>query len=71
MSIIASSRLAPINAGVFGLANAPVDVIGTGSFLPQIWSQTYTAADIIAYDGQSRVKVGREFLIRKIKADMS
>jgi len=47
------------------LANAPVNVIGTGSFLPQVWSETYATADIVAYDGQPRVKVGREFLIRK------
>ena len=50
---------------MFALANAPVDVIGTGSFLPQVWSETYATADIVAYDGQPRVKVGREFLIRK------
>ena len=65
VSIVASSGFGPDKCRVFGLANAPVDVIGTGSFLPQIWSQTYATADIIAYDGQSRVKVGREFLIRK------
>ena len=50
---------------MFALANAPVNVIGTGSFLPQVWSETYATADIIAYDGEPRVKVGREFLIRK------
>jgi hypothetical protein len=27
-----------------------------------IESETYATADVIAYDGQSRVKVGREFL---------
>src|SRR3546814_15299807 len=43
---------------------APVDVIGTGSFLPESWSETYATADIVAYDGQPRVKVGGEFLLR-------
>ena len=65
VKIVASSGFGPDKCRVFGLANAPVDVIGTGSFLPQIWSQTYATADIIAYDGKPRVKVGREFLIRK------
>ena len=34
----------------------------TGSFLPATLSETYATADIIAYDGVRRVKVGREFL---------
>ena len=33
-------------------ANAPIDVIGTGSYLPELWSETYATADIIAYDGE-------------------
>jgi nicotinate phosphoribosyltransferase len=46
-------------------ADAPIDVIGTGSYLPELWSETYATADIIAYDGQPMVKAGREFLLRK------
>ena len=45
-------------------AKAPIDVVGTGSFLPEAWSETYATADIVEYDGQKRVKVGREFLLR-------
>ena len=45
-----------------GAASAPVDMVGTGSFLPATLSETYATADIIAYDGEKRVKVGREFL---------
>jgi len=41
------------------------DVIGTGSFLPQRWTETYATADIVEYDGKPLVKVGREFLLRK------
>jgi nicotinate phosphoribosyltransferase len=41
---------------------APIDVIGTGSYLPELWTETYATADVIAYDGTQRVKVGREFL---------
>ena len=47
------------------LADAPVDVVGTGSYLPDVWRETYATADIVDYDGEARVKVGREFLIRK------
>ena len=47
------------------LAEAPVDVIGTGSYLPENWSETYATADFIDYDGVARVKVGREFLLQK------
>jgi nicotinate phosphoribosyltransferase len=45
-------------------AQAPIDVVGTGSFLPEHWSETYATADIIAYGGAARVKIGREFLLR-------
>ena len=65
VKIVASSGFGPDKCRVFALANAPVNVIGTGSFLPQVWSETYATADVVAYDGQPRVKVGREFLIRK------
>ncbi len=63
--IVASSGFGPDKCRVFASANAPVDVIGTGSFLPQIWSETYATADVISYNGRSMVKAGREFLIRK------
>ena len=63
--IVASSGFGPDKCRVFSFANAPVDVIGTGSFLPQIWSETYATADVISYDGKPMVKAGREFLFRK------
>jgi nicotinate phosphoribosyltransferase len=65
VKIVASGGFDPDKCRVFSLASAPVDVIGTGSFLPQVWSETYATADIVSYDGQPLVKVGREFLIRK------
>ena len=45
-------------------ARAPIDSVGTGSFIPDIWSETYATADIVEYDGNQRVKLGREFLLR-------
>ncbi|WP_240386463.1 nicotinate phosphoribosyltransferase [Asaia bogorensis] len=49
-------------------SHAPLDVVGTGSFIPVKWNETYATADIVAYDGEKRVKVGREFLLQKIRS---
>jgi nicotinate phosphoribosyltransferase len=62
--IVASSGFGPEKCRMMAMANAPIDVIGTGSYLPELWSETYATADIIAYDGQPMVKAGREFLLR-------
>jgi nicotinate phosphoribosyltransferase len=42
--------------------HTPIDIIGTGSYLPELWSETYATADVVAYNGEPRVKIGREFL---------
>ncbi len=63
--IVASSGFNPVKCRVMALAKAPVDVIGTGSFLPEAWSETYATADVVEYDREPRVKVGREFLLRR------
>ena len=62
VKIACSSGFGPEKCRVFSLASTPVDLIGTGSFLPESWSDTYATADIISYDGKQLVKVGREFL---------
>ncbi len=62
--IVASSGFGMEKCSVMADAGAPIDVVGTGSFIPEIWSETYATADIIAYDGTPRVKIGREFLLR-------
>jgi nicotinate phosphoribosyltransferase len=63
--IVASSGFTPAKCRMMAVAEAPVDVIGTGSYLPEQWSETYATADIVAYDDKPLVKVGREFLMRK------
>lgn len=65
VKIVASSGFNPEKCKVMALADAPIDVIGTGSYLPEKWRETYATADIVEYDGAPRVKVGREFLLRK------
>ena len=65
VKIIASSGFGPAKCRLMAEAKAPVDVIGTGSYLPGKWSETYATADVVEYDGVPRVKVGREFLLRR------
>lgn len=62
VKIIVSSGFDPAKCRVMAEAQAPIDFIGTGSFLPERWRETYATADIISYDGKKRVKLGREFL---------
>ena len=65
VQIVASSGFSPEKCRIMALADAPVDVIGTGSYLPERWSETYATADIVDYDGEARVKIGREFLLSR------
>jgi len=62
VKIIASSGFSPRKCKLMASVRAPIDFIGTGSYLPELWSETYATADIVAYNGEQRVKVGREFL---------
>ena len=62
VKIVASSGFSPRKCKLMASVKAPVDIIGTGSYLPELWSETYATADVIAYDGELKVKVGREFL---------
>lgn len=61
--IVASSGFNPQKCYVMGAAGVPINMVGTGSFLPATLTETYATADIISYDGTKRVKLGREFLI--------
>ncbi len=63
--IVASSGFSAEKCRVMGSLKAPIDVIGTGSYLPDRWAETYATADVISYDGVPSVKLGREFLLKK------
>ncbi len=63
VTIAVSSGFNTAKCRVMSDADAPIDLVGTGSFIPEIWSETYATADIVAYDGKPRVKLGREFLL--------
>jgi nicotinate phosphoribosyltransferase len=63
--IVASSGFGVDKCRVMADAKAPIDIVGTGSFIPDHWHETYATADIISYDGEARVKLGREFLLQR------
>jgi len=63
--IVVSSGFDVGKCKVMADVGAPIDVIGTGSFLPDTWRETYATADIVAYGEVASVKVGREFLLKR------
>jgi nicotinate phosphoribosyltransferase len=63
--IVASSGFGVEKCRVMADARAPINVVGTGSFIPDSWGETYATADIVAYDGVPMVKIGREFLLKR------
>jgi nicotinate phosphoribosyltransferase len=65
VKIVASSGFDVGKCKVMADVGAPIDVIGTGSFLPDSWRETYATADIVAYGDVASVKVGREFLLKR------
>ena len=67
VKIVASSGFSPAKCHMMAMAKAPIDVVGTGSYLPENWTETYATADIVAYDDKPMVKLGREFLLRQAR----
>ena len=65
VKIIASSGFNPAKCKLFSAAKVPVDIVGTGSYIPDRWEETYATSDIIEYNGKNLVKKGREFLINR------
>ena len=65
VKITGSSGFSPEKCRLMADAQAPLDFVGTGSYIPDKWTETYATADIVEYDGIPRVKLGREFLLRK------
>ncbi len=65
VKIVASSGFGTTKCEVMASVSAPIDVVGTGSYLPENWAETYATADIVAYDDEPVVKVGREFLLER------
>ena len=62
--IVVSSGFNLFKCKIFASARAPVDMIGTGSFIPEHFPDTFVTADIFMYDGTRMVKLGRERLFQ-------
>jgi nicotinate phosphoribosyltransferase len=62
--IVCSSGFNLFKCKMFANSRAPVDVVGTGSFIPENFNDTFATADIFMYDGQFDIKVGREKLFQ-------
>ena len=63
VKLVVSSGFGVEKCRVMADTRAPIDLVGTGSFIPRDWHETYATADIVAYGNEIRVKVGREFLL--------
>jgi len=62
IGVIASSSFDVEKCRLMGLAHAPLNGVGTGSYIPKDFNATYATADIFLYNGVQRIKVGREYL---------
>jgi nicotinate phosphoribosyltransferase len=65
--VVASSGFNLFKCKMFGNARAPVDAIGTGSFIPDNYGDTFATADVFMYDGEFEIKLGREKLFQGVK----
>jgi nicotinate phosphoribosyltransferase len=65
--IVASSGFNLFKCKIFATARAPIDAVGTGSFIPESFPDTFATADIFMYDGKPLIKLGREKLFQGLK----
>lgn len=65
--IVGSSGFNMFKCKMFANARAPLDSVGTGSFIPENLGDTFATADIFMYDGQFNIKLGREKLYHGLK----
>jgi nicotinate phosphoribosyltransferase len=66
--IVASSGFNLFKCKMFANARAPLDVVGTGSFLPDNLPDIYATADVFLYDDKPGIKLGREKLFQGLTA---
>ena len=65
--IVGSSGFTLFKCKMFANCRAPLDVVGTGSFIPENFNDTFATADIFMYDGKAGTKLGREKLFQGLK----
>ncbi|HMH19509.1 MAG TPA: hypothetical protein VK572_15335 [Burkholderiales bacterium] len=65
--IVGSSGFNLFKCKMFANSRAPLDVVGTGSFIPDNFNDTFATADIFMYEGKPGIKLGREKLFQGLK----
>ena len=65
--IVGSSGFNLFKCKMFASARAPLDVVGTGSFIPEALFDTFATADVFMFGGRFDVKLGREKLFQGLK----
>jgi nicotinate phosphoribosyltransferase len=65
--IVGSSGFNLFKCKMFANSRAPLDVVGTGSFIPDNFNDTFATADVFMYDGKAGIKLGREKLFQGLK----
>ena len=65
--IVGSTGFNLFKCKMFANSRAPIDVVGTGSFLPDNFSDTFATADIFMYESKFGIKLGREKLFQGLK----
>ena len=65
--IVGSSGFNMFKCKMFANARAPLYSVGTGSFIPENFGDTFATADIFMYEGRFDVKLGREKLFLGLK----
>jgi nicotinate phosphoribosyltransferase len=66
VQIVASSGFNPRKCKIMANARAPIDVVGTGSFIPDKWSECCATMDYFDFNGEFSVKVGRESIFKDL-----
>lgn len=65
VKVIVSSGFNLAKCSVLSKTNAPVNTVGTGSIITEGCSNLFATADIISYNDNCSVKIGREYLIKE------
>lgn len=69
VKICASSGFSPEKVALFAEAKVPVDIVGTGSYLPKDMEETYAKAETLGYNGKWGTKAGREWVLGRWERD--
>jgi nicotinate phosphoribosyltransferase len=67
VGIFGSSGFGMDKCRLMGRAKAPLNGVGTGSYIPNNFQDTYATADILRYGSDFRIKLAREYLIEHYK----